>query len=138
MIVADYGPIERSIVAAMQISGYFDIDGVAETEATAREQLARGDVSYIVTIPAGFERALVRGERPQLLVEADATDPAATANALGALNEIVRGALARETVGPLAAPRARARCRSMSSSTAATTRRASPRTTSSPACSASS
>jgi ABC-2 type transport system permease protein len=102
MIVADYGPIERSIVAAMQTSGYFDIDGVAETEASAREQLARGDVSYIVTIPAGFQRALVRGERPQLLVEADATDPAATANALGALNEIVRGALARETVGPLA------------------------------------
>ncbi len=102
MIVADYGPIERSIVAAMQTSGYFDIDGVAETEATARERLARGDVSYIVTIPPGFQRALVRGERPQLLVEADATDPAATANALGALNEIVRGALARETVGPLA------------------------------------
>jgi ABC-2 type transport system permease protein len=75
---------------------------VAETEASARERLARGDVSYIVTIPAGFQRALVRGERPQLLVEADATDPAATANALGALNEIVRGALARETVGPLA------------------------------------
>ena len=101
VVVADYGAIERAIIAAMQTSGYFDIDGVAETEASARAQLARGDVSYIVTIPAGFQRALVRGERPQLLVEADATDPAATANALGALNEIVRGALAQETVGPL-------------------------------------
>src|SRR6185295_18183167 len=61
VIVADYGPIERSIIAAMQTSGYFDIEGVAESEAAAREALARGDVSYIVTIPAGFQRALVRG-----------------------------------------------------------------------------
>ena len=102
VIVADYGPIERAIVAGMETSGYFHIDGMAETESAAREALARGDVSYIVTIPAGFQRALVRGERPQLLVEADAPDPAATANALGALDEIVRGALARETVGALA------------------------------------
>ncbi|HET7716189.1 MAG TPA: ABC transporter permease [Bauldia sp.] len=102
VIVADYGSIVRSILAAMETSGYFEIDGATVTEASAREGLARGDVSYIVTIPAGFQRALVRGERPQLLVEADATDPTATANALGALNEIVRTALARETVGPLA------------------------------------
>jgi ABC-2 type transport system permease protein len=102
VIVADYGPIERSIVAALETSGYFAIDRGIETEAAARTALARGDVSYIVTIPAGFERALVRDERPQVLVEADATDPTATANALGALNEIVRSALARETTGPLA------------------------------------
>ncbi len=102
VIVADYGPIERSIVAALETSGYFAIARGIDTEAAARTALARGDVSYIVTIPTGFGRALVRDERPQILVEADATDPTATANALGALNEIVRSALARETTGPLA------------------------------------
>jgi ABC-2 type transport system permease protein len=65
--------------------------------------LARGDVSFIVTIPAGFERKLIRGERPQILIEADATDPAASAGGVSALPEIVRIAVARETTGMLAA-----------------------------------
>lgn len=102
-IVADNGPIGRTIVTAMQLSSYFDIDQTATTEAIAREKLARGEVTYIVTVPVDFERKLVRGERPQLLVEADATDPAATSNALAALETIVRNALAEETTGPLAA-----------------------------------
>jgi len=99
-IIADYGPVGRAILTAMENSEYFDITR-GTTEAQAREMLARGDISYIVTIPAGFERKLVRGEDPQLLLEADATDPAATANALGALSEIVRRAVAEETTGVL-------------------------------------
>ena len=102
MIVADYGPIERSIVARDADLRLFrhrrrrqDRGDRARAARPRRRQLHRHH-------PRGFQRALVRGERPQLLVEADATDPAATANALGALDEIVRGALARETVGPLA------------------------------------
>jgi ABC-2 type transport system permease protein len=55
----------------------------------------------VVTIPGGFERKLVRGERPQILVEADATDPSATSNALGQLSEIIRLAVADEVTGPL-------------------------------------
>jgi ABC-2 type transport system permease protein len=101
MIVADHGPVSRSIVAAMQVSNYFDIAGVPVTEAVAREQMARGAISYIVNIPDGFGRSLVRGERPQLLVEADASDPTAAANALGALSEIVRNAVTEVTTGAL-------------------------------------
>jgi ABC-2 type transport system permease protein len=100
VVVADHGPVERAILTAMTNSNYFDFE-TAVTEAEARELLARGDVSYIVTIPPGFQRKLVRGERPQLLIEADATDPAATSNALGALETIVRRAVAQETVGTL-------------------------------------
>ncbi len=102
VIVADNGPVGRAIITAMQISNYFEVDPEVMGEAAARQKLARGDLNYIVTIPVGFERKLVRGERPQLLVEADATDPAATANALGSLNEIVRSAISSETTGPLA------------------------------------
>jgi len=103
VLVADHGPIERSILAGLEVSGYFAVVPDVVTEAAARRGLARGELSYIVTIPVGFGRALVRGERPQILVEADATDPTATANALGALDQIVRAALAREATGPLAA-----------------------------------
>jgi ABC-2 type transport system permease protein len=102
VIVADHGPISRSILTGMQLSNYFGIIAGTPTEAQAREMLARGDLAYIVTIPADFERKLMRGERPQLLLEADATDPAASAGGVGALPEIVRRAIAAETTGPLA------------------------------------
>ena len=100
-IVADHGPVSRAILVALEISDYFEIEAGSPTEAEAREMLARGDVSYVVTIPAGFERKLVRGERPQILVEADATDPSATSNALGQLGEIVRLAVTDEVTGSL-------------------------------------
>jgi ABC-2 type transport system permease protein len=101
MVLGDNGPVSRAILTDMQKSNYFDIGPGPVGEAAARGMIARGDVSYIVTVPVGFERALVRGERPQLLVEADATDPTATANALGALSQIVSQAVAETTTGPL-------------------------------------
>jgi ABC-2 type transport system permease protein len=103
VIVADHGPIGRAILNGMANSRYFDIVGGNPTEAEARAMLDRGDVSYVVTIPPDFERRFVRGERPQILVEADATDPAAAAGGVGALPEIVRRAVASEATGALAA-----------------------------------
>ncbi len=100
-IVADHGPVERSLIAAMQTSNYFDLIAGAPTEAQARAMLARGDIAYIITIPTDFERKLVRGERPQILVEADATDPAATAGGLAALQMIATDALKEAATGPL-------------------------------------
>jgi ABC-2 type transport system permease protein len=64
--------------------------------------LATGAVQFVVTIPADFSRRLVRGERPALLVEADATDPAATGNAIAALDQLAQSALAHDLTGPLA------------------------------------
>jgi len=101
VVVADNGPFVRAIVAAMEVSNYFDFGEGTKSEAEANRLIARGDVAYVVTIPAGFERKLVRGERPQLLVEADSTDPSATSNALGALSQIVDNAVASEAAGVL-------------------------------------
>jgi len=92
----------RTVTAALQTSGYFMVVTQIATEDEAERLLARGDVQFVVTIPAGFERALARGERPVLLVEADATDPAATGNALAALNQAIDTALAHDLTGPLA------------------------------------
>ncbi len=98
----DRSEFSRGIEAALKNSDYFRFVGEAADEAAADRMLARGDAQFVVTIPAGFARALVRGERPAALVEADATDPMATANAISALDALARSALARELVGPLA------------------------------------
>jgi ABC-2 type transport system permease protein len=101
-VVADDGPLARAILAGMQLSGYFRFQPGLASEAAAKRALMRGDTAFVVSIPAGFERDLVRGARPQLLVEADATDPAAASNGIGALSEIVRRAVADQALGPLA------------------------------------
>ncbi len=92
----------RSVTAALQTSGYFRVVQEIATENDAERLLARGDVQFVVTIPVGFERALARGERPVLLIEADATDPSATGNALAALSQAIDTALAHDLTGPLA------------------------------------
>src|SRR6202007_2759874 len=55
--------------------------------------LKSGKVLFGVEIPRGFERAVRRGERPALLVAADATDPVAASAALGSLSVVVQTAL---------------------------------------------
>src|SRR5690348_346748 len=88
--VVDYdrSDFSRSIVASLGNTGYFAIvpsEGGAEA---ADRLLARGDVQFAVVFPSDFSRQLARGERPSLLVAADATDPAATGNAIAALTQI--------------------------------------------------
>jgi len=102
VLVADHSPFSRSFLAALEHSGYFRIVRELRSEQEADEALASGDVQFVVTIPAEFARKLQRGERPALLVEADAADPAATSNALAALFTLNRTALARDLTGPLA------------------------------------
>ncbi len=96
----------RTLVAAMQTSGYFRIVARPDSEAELEAQVAGGTVQFGVTIPANFARALTRGERPVLLVEADATDPAATSNALAALATITQQSLDADLRGPLQERRA--------------------------------
>jgi ABC-2 type transport system permease protein len=102
MLVADQGTFARSVVRALENSGYFEIVHQATSEAEADELLVRGDVQFVVSIPEDFERDLLRGQRPAVLVEADATDPVATGNALAALARLNRSALAHDLKGPLA------------------------------------
>ena len=108
VLAADSSLYSRSLLAAMQTSGYFRIDRHAASEDEIEDLLAHGRVQFAITIPENFGRKLVRGERPVLLVEADASDPSATGNAIAALGQLAVTALARDLQGPLAelAPRA--------------------------------
>lgn len=101
VLLADRGPQGRTLLQAIRNSGYFDFVLEARTEAETREMLARGDVQFVVNIPEDFTRSLLRGDRPAVLVEADATDPAATGNALGALRTLIDTSLANDLKGPL-------------------------------------
>jgi ABC-2 type transport system permease protein len=103
VVAAESGPLSRSLVAALQNTGYFRVvaSGIAEAEADAL--IERGEVQFMVVIPPEFERRLLRGEQPPLLVSVDATDPAASGNAIAALNAVATLALAHDLVGPLRA-----------------------------------
>ena len=102
VLSADNSVFARSFVRAMENSGYFKVVRHAASEAEAARALAVGEVQFALTIPENFGRKLVRGERPVLLLEADATDPAATSNALAALITLNQNALARDLAGSLA------------------------------------
>ena len=102
VVMGDSSPFARSIVTALQNSDYFRIVGPPVDEAKADELLRLGDVQFVVTIPINFSHDLVRGDRPTLLVEADATDPAATSNAISALISLNDTALDHDLTGPLA------------------------------------
>jgi ABC-2 type transport system permease protein len=102
VIVADSSPFVRSFIAGMRNSAYFDVVETLPDEAAGRHALARGDVLFVLTVPADFSRRLLRGERPSLIVEADATDPVATASAIGALPGLVEPVADKDLTGPLA------------------------------------
>jgi ABC-2 type transport system permease protein len=101
VLSADASPYSRTLLSAMQTSGYFRLDRVVSNEDELETLLAQGRVQFAVTIPENFGRKLVRGERPVLLVEADASDPGAVGNAVAALSQIVLS-LNRDLNGPLA------------------------------------
>ncbi|AMO22209.1 ABC transporter permease [Ramlibacter solisilvae] len=102
VVAADHSEFTRSWVAAMRTSSYFKIVKEVANEAEARAALARGEVQFVVQIPAGFTRALLRGERPALLIEADATDPAAAGAALASVRELATSVAKKDMQGPLA------------------------------------
>ncbi|HEX8013214.1 MAG TPA: ABC transporter permease [Casimicrobiaceae bacterium] len=102
-LIADRSEFSRAIVAALKNTDYFAFIGEARDEADAERMLATGEAQFVVSIPPDFSKRLVRGERPAILIEADATDPVATGNALAAVNQLAQSALARDLVGPLAA-----------------------------------
>jgi ABC-2 type transport system permease protein len=94
----------RSVISAIRNSAYFDIVATARTPAELDDMLRRGTIQFAVTIPGDFSRRVIRGDNPQILVEADASDPTATGAAVAALAGLPAQALARDLNG-LPAPR---------------------------------
>jgi ABC-2 type transport system permease protein len=101
VLAAEHSDFSRSFVRALENSGYFRVTAQPATEAEAERLIAEGEVQFVVSIPADFSRRLQRGERPSILVEADATDPTAVGNAVAALGPLGQSALAHDLRGVL-------------------------------------
>ncbi len=104
VLVQETSDVGRSILAALQNTKYFKLVREAHSVAELDGLLAAGEVLFAVEIPANFERGLRRGDRPALLVAADATDPVAAGSALGALAQVVQTALQNDRAIPAAVP----------------------------------
>jgi ABC-2 type transport system permease protein len=102
VVSQDASPMARSLVAALQTSGYFRVVESGIDERRGDALLERGEIQFLIVIPDDFGQRLVRGERPTVLVAADATDPSASGNAIAALSQLGQTALARDLRGPLA------------------------------------
>jgi ABC-2 type transport system permease protein len=100
VLLQEQSDLSRSILAALQNTKYFKVTEFPHTEAELDQLLASGKVLFAVEIPANFEREVRRGDKPAMLVAADATDPVAAGTALGVLNQVVTTALEHDRAVP--------------------------------------
>jgi ABC-2 type transport system permease protein len=100
VLLQEHSDVGRSIVAALQNTRYFKVTHQVRDEAEFDRLISSGTVLFAVEIPAGFERAVRRGDRPALLVAADATDPLAASSAIGSLGQLVQTALRNDHAIP--------------------------------------
>ena len=101
ILSTDNSQFVRSFAHALEQSQYFTVVDQFEHEEEARQALARGDVQFVLSLPSDFSQRLVRGERPPMLMEVDATDPSAVSSAVQVVNEVARTAFDRDLEGPL-------------------------------------
>jgi ABC-2 type transport system permease protein len=102
VVSADAGPLARSLSIALQNTGYFRVTHVLTSEREGEALVESGDVQFMLVIPDDFTQRVLRGERPAVLVEVDATDPSASGNAIAALSSVAGRALAHDLKGSLA------------------------------------
>ena len=100
VLLQEQSDLGRSILRRCENTNYFKVTHSRADEAEFDRLLASGTVLFAIEIPASFERAVRRGDRPALLVAADATDPVAAGSALAALNSLVQTALAHDRARP--------------------------------------
>jgi ABC-2 type transport system permease protein len=99
--------LARSVISALKNSAYFDLQETVRSPEALDRLIRTGQVQFAVTIPGDFTRRVARGDKPQVLVEADASDPSATGGAIAALQALPQQALANDLKGGLS-PRAAA------------------------------
>jgi ABC-2 type transport system permease protein len=96
LVTASHDRFSRAIVAALEQTGYYRFDHVTASAAEAEVLIAKGDVAFVVTIPSDFSRRILRNDHPQILIEADATDPSVASGAISTLGSVAATALNRE------------------------------------------
>lgn len=101
VLSADNSIFTYDFVTAVENTDYFRVVSMNPTEDDAARLMREGTVQFILRIPSHFTRDLVRGNKPSLLFEADGTDPAASGNAMNAVNQVALTALTPHLSGAL-------------------------------------
>jgi len=96
LVTTSHDHYTRAMVTAMELTGYYRFDHVVNSESEAEKLIESGEVSFVVTIPSDFARRVDRGDRPQILIEADATDPSVASGAISTIGTVASTALLRE------------------------------------------
>ena len=73
------------MLAALENTDYFDFKLQVRDPEEMDRLIRSGKVQFGIEVPASFERDVRRGDRPAILVIADATDPVATGTAISAV-----------------------------------------------------
>lgn len=97
VVNGDIGPVSRRFVAALQTSQYFVVLDAHASPLQADRMLKDGSAQFAVFLPVDFETELLQSRRPAVLVQADATDPAATHQGIAALPMLMERAIAEVT-----------------------------------------
>ncbi len=98
--IQDDSDVARAVLKALENTQYFSFSHRVSHAQEFGDLLQSGTVLFAIEIPPDFERSLRRGDRPAILVSADATDPVASGSALSALSQVVQGALLHERAIP--------------------------------------
>ena len=96
LVVTSQDHLTRAMTTALENTGYYSFEHVVASAAEAEHLMAKGAVSFVVIVPSDFERRVRRGDRPQILIEADASDPAVSSGAISTLGVVAQTALQRE------------------------------------------
>src|SRR5215213_9073854 len=96
VLLQENSDLGRSFLKALENTKYFKVTRQVRDEAEFDRVLAAGEVLFAIEIPRGFERAVRRGEKPAILVAADATDPVASGSAVAAVAQLVQTALVHD------------------------------------------
>ncbi len=99
VLAQDHSTLARSALQALETSEYFDIVAEARTDEELDRMMATDRIQFAVTIPADFSRRVIRRDKPQILIEADASDPTAAASALAAAAGLPGQALSHDLKG---------------------------------------
>ncbi len=101
VIAYDESEFTRTFLSSVQTSEYFALDTRYNNAQEAQQALRQGKIQFIFTIPSDFTQKLLRGEKPSILLEADATDPVTITIALGAIEGIAQQVIQKDMRGAL-------------------------------------
>ena len=104
VISHDRGVMANEVVATLERTSYVEIRYRPDSEAEMDELIRQGRILLALTIPPDFTERVIKGEKAQILAEADASDPQSAAGVIAAVSALPSEALKRELTGPLARP----------------------------------